>query len=487
MTYRMKNTIPRVAVAATALCFAFFGAMVPMRAAHATPIPDLETCDSGGTMVTTYACTCTSGSKTSPVIDSVFTAQMCNDTCYNSFYQDGTYNMSCTATSTINKSISLTYTMNEGAIVAPDDTLPDAPEETEPTFTVPILNIQIPGFKNFETPTKSADGSVVSVNFLATYINAIYAWALGAGALVAVVMMMLGGLQYVLSRGKSKYIEKAKTRITNAITGLVLLLAAYNIAFLIDPNTTILKSLDVTNVDRLEYFPPEGEEESDAITANASLTGATVPISGDFITAYSGAAVDSDALTALQSAAKAFHAETGKNVVITSATRDLTKQATLFYNYCLKTGGVCSPTACNPASTSVVKKVSGKYTLMGKYASETDSSSIISDIVANAQVSNCPHTSAIALDAWCDDGGSDYRHDVECQTELIQAMIGAGFCRLSLEPWHFELDTKKVSAKSCSTSWNDASYLLKNGTTETPGADCQKWDFKQHRCAIKKP
>ncbi len=487
MTHLMKNIFPRVAVISTALCFAFLGATVPMHIAHATPIPDLETCDSDGTMVTTYACICASGSNTSPVIDSVFTAQMCNDTCYNSFYQDGTYNMTCTATSTINKTLSLTYTMNEGNVVAPEGVLPDAPAEPEQAFTVPILNIQIPGFQQFDTPTKSADGSVISVNFLATYINAIYAWALGAGALVAVVMMMLGGLQYVLSRGKSKYIEKAKTRITNAITGLVLLLAAYNIAFLIDPNTTILKSLDVTNVDRLEYFPPEGEEESDAITANTSLTGDTDPITGDYITAYSGAAVDGDVLTALQSAAKVFHAETGKNVVITSATRDLTKQATLFYSNCLKTGGVCSPTTCNPASTSVVKKVSGKYTLIGKYANETDSSTIISDIVSNAQVSNCPHTSGIALDAWCADGGSDYRHDPECQTKLIKAMIGAGFCRLSLEPWHFELDSKKVSTKSCSTSWNDASYLLKNGTTETPGTDCQKWDFKQHRCAVKKP
>jgi len=115
-------------------------------------------------------------------------------------------------------------------------------------FVVPNLNVQIPGFEKFSTPEKSADGSVVSVNFIAEYVNAVYGWIIAAGALVAVVMMMLGGLQYVMSRGKSKYIEKAKTRITNAITGLILLLAAYSIAFLIDPNTTNLKSIGVQYV-----------------------------------------------------------------------------------------------------------------------------------------------------------------------------------------------------------------------------------------------
>ena len=365
-------------------------------------------------------------------------------------------------------------------------TLSEALANAEESFIVPSLNVQIPGFSGFSVPTKTADGKFSTVNFLAEYINALYGWVIGAAALVAVVMMMLGGLQYVLSRGKSKYIEKAKTRITNAITGLVLLLAAYNIAFLIDPNTTTLKSLNITYVEGLEYFPPDGEEESDAITPNSALTGASIPISGDFITGYSGAAIDADVLTALQTAAATFHTATGKNVVVTSAIRDLTKQATLFYNNCLANGGICSPSTCNPSSTDVVKKASGKYSLVGSYATETSSSAIISAIVSNANVSACPHTSAVALDAWCDDGGGDYRHDPDCQATLIASMIDAGFCRLSSEVWHFELNTKKVSTRSCSTSWNSAAYARRDGTITTPDATCKKWDFKQHYCTQKK-
>ncbi len=368
-----------------------------------------------------------------------------------------------------------------------------APEEEEQDYIVPDLLVPIPGFSNssnenndFSIPTKSADGSQTSVNFIAEYINAVYGWILGAAALVAVVMMMLGGLQYVLARGKPKYIEKAKTRITNAITGIVLLLAAYNIAFLIDPRLTNLTEIGVTNVEGIEYFPPEGEDLS--VTPNTALTGATVPISGNYISAGcpDGCTTDQDALTALQTAATTFHNATGKNVVISSATRPLSKQAALFYSNCLLTGGVCSPDTCNPSS-GVVAKSGSKWVLTGSYASQTSGAVIVGALSdpANAKYGNCPHTSGIALDAWCDDGGSSYRHDPVCQGQLIAAMVNAGFCRLSSEVWHFELTTKKVSS-ACSTSNNSISYTKKGGGSVTPEADCAKWNFKLHTCAIKK-
>ncbi len=90
-----------------------------------------------------------------------------------------------------------------------------------------------------------AIGSVIEVQNIPDYINTVYTWLLPAASLVAVVLMMLGGLQYVLARGKSKYIDAAKTRITNAITGLVLLLSAFVILNLIDPRLTSLKGLKI--------------------------------------------------------------------------------------------------------------------------------------------------------------------------------------------------------------------------------------------------
>jgi hypothetical protein len=88
-------------------------------------------------------------------------------------------------------------------------------------------------------------GNVTEVQNLPEYINVIYTWMLPAASLVAVVMMMIGGLQYTLSRGKSKYIEKAKTRITNAITGIVILMSAYVILNLIDPRLVSFETLKI--------------------------------------------------------------------------------------------------------------------------------------------------------------------------------------------------------------------------------------------------
>lgn len=88
-------------------------------------------------------------------------------------------------------------------------------------------------------------GSLTEVSDIPTYINTVYTWLLPAAALIAVVMMMLGGLQYVMSRGKEKYISKSKERITNAITGLVLLLSVFVILNLIDPRLTLLNTLQI--------------------------------------------------------------------------------------------------------------------------------------------------------------------------------------------------------------------------------------------------
>lgn len=99
-------------------------------------------------------------------------------------------------------------------------------------------------------------GNVAEVENLPAYINAMYAWLLPAASLVAVVMMMIGGLQYTLARGKPKYIDKAKTRITNAITGVVILLSAFVILNLIDPRLTNLDTLKIPLIKEVVILDP---------------------------------------------------------------------------------------------------------------------------------------------------------------------------------------------------------------------------------------
>ncbi|MEK7633022.1 MAG: pilin [Patescibacteria group bacterium] len=134
-----------------------------------------------------------------------------------------------------------------------------------------------------------AIGSVTEVANLPTYINDIYTWLLPAASLIAVVMMMLGGLQYVMSRGKSKYIEKAKKRITNAITGLVILLSIFVLLNLIDPRLTALNALRIPMIKEVTILDAESSCErltdadvgySVALKTGTAACGGTGTISG---------------------------------------------------------------------------------------------------------------------------------------------------------------------------------------------------------------
>lgn len=226
------------------------------------------TCTSGAD-AGNLMCTCDTGTQTIEASSGdVFTEQSCNDACHT---LDATSWLLESCEGVDGAGDPILSTINNEDVVAP----PTAPITQDADFIVPLLNVQIPGLSGLSKPTKIGDST--SVNFLAEYINALYSWALPAGALVAVVMMMLGGLQYVLSRGKSKYIEKAKTRITNAITGLVLLLAAYEIAFLIDPNTVRLKSLEVRSVDMVEWVQDSGDTPGAGATPDATSVASISP------------------------------------------------------------------------------------------------------------------------------------------------------------------------------------------------------------------
>ncbi|MBU0646276.1 pilin [Patescibacteria group bacterium] len=78
-------------------------------------------------------------------------------------------------------------------------------------------------------------GETDAVADVGDYISAIYTWLLGAALTVAIVMVMIGGLQYVISAGGGKA-KEAKDRISNAVIGFVLLLFAYVILFTVNPN-----------------------------------------------------------------------------------------------------------------------------------------------------------------------------------------------------------------------------------------------------------
>jgi len=71
---------------------------------------------------------------------------------------------------------------------------------------------------------------------LYTYLKAVFLTGIGLAGVLAVLMIVIGGIQYIGSGMSPSGKEDAKDRITSAILGLLLALGAYLILNTINPN-----------------------------------------------------------------------------------------------------------------------------------------------------------------------------------------------------------------------------------------------------------
>lgn len=147
--------------------------------------------------------------------------------------------------------------------------------QVKPTFSVPLL----PSFEYGDiTVSTSSDGSeqtqVLDIPYLSQYIGTLYKVAVGFAGIFAIVMMMIGGFQYMIARdtGMSK---KGRERIVNALVGLGITLFAFVILNTINPDLVKLNSLRIETVqpvpfdeELLEEFGSIGDIESFNATAD---------------------------------------------------------------------------------------------------------------------------------------------------------------------------------------------------------------------------
>ncbi len=121
--------------------------------------------------------------------------------------------------------------------------------ENDISAVVPKLEVKIPGLE-FAPAQKSK--TLFSSSFLSQYIAGLYQYLLGIGGMIALVMVLVGGLQYVLGAGAKAQIEKGKERMKNGVIGLILLLSVYLILQTVNPQLAILRNLEVSIPPRYE-------------------------------------------------------------------------------------------------------------------------------------------------------------------------------------------------------------------------------------------
>ncbi|MCX6715217.1 MAG: pilin [Candidatus Uhrbacteria bacterium] len=142
------------------------------------------------------------------------------------------------------------------------------PPKTPPKDLItPTLNVNIPGLK-FSPGIISAEN--VKTNFLADYLNALYAFLIGAAVVIAIVMIMVGGLQYTIGASNPAQVGKGKDRIKNAITGLTLLLCVFIILKTTNPQLVLMKMIELQNVQAVDFdFGPDTLSADEAQQADA--------------------------------------------------------------------------------------------------------------------------------------------------------------------------------------------------------------------------
>jgi 3D (Asp-Asp-Asp) domain-containing protein len=113
-----------------------------------------------------------------------------------------------------------------------------ATDPDQPKLVIPDLQITIPGVVYSEADiTCTGEGSdrTCQSNFIGKYIAGIYKYALGIIGIIAVIVMMIGGVMWIVAAGSASRVTEAKAWIGASITGLILMLCSYTILSMINP------------------------------------------------------------------------------------------------------------------------------------------------------------------------------------------------------------------------------------------------------------
>ena len=149
-------------------------------------------------------------------------------------------------------------------------------------------------------PIKGPDGDLTNfnpgdTNALGHYLNILIKILIGLAAVTAVVMIVIGGMQYMTSELVSGK-EEGRETITNAIFGLILALGAYAILFTINPSILItdinIKKAEVTinltdlggeSSERFQFITPALLQAKGITCPNSGGKGAITSIGQQFV------------------------------------------------------------------------------------------------------------------------------------------------------------------------------------------------------------
>ena len=121
---------------------------------------------------------------------------------------------------------------------------------------------------------KKGDSKLVgnSTEMIGKYIKAIYKYAIGIVGILAAVVLMFGGVKWLIAGGNAERIGDAKSWIGASLTGLVLTLASYTILYTVNPDLVNFKITTVGDVGEIETIIVGCCETSESTCESATST-----------------------------------------------------------------------------------------------------------------------------------------------------------------------------------------------------------------------
>ncbi len=140
----------------------------------------------------------------------------------------------------------------------------------------PALQIPIPEVSFTQAIVKD---SSITVPFLGQYIGGVYKFLVSIVGILAAVMMMVGGFQYLTAGGDKNKVDAGKKRILDALMGMVLALGSYVLLFAINPDLVTFNNLKFAVVET-EIAEDDHKCDDPSSCAGATTTAPSTPSQG---------------------------------------------------------------------------------------------------------------------------------------------------------------------------------------------------------------
>ncbi|MFH0780076.1 MAG: pilin [Parcubacteria group bacterium] len=127
------------------------------------------------------------------------------------------------------------------------------------------LRVPFPQWENLGEPTweECSDSTqdnpklCMRIPWIAKYIGNLYKYGIVIGSILAVMMIMIGGVIYMTGGANPAMITRGKEYIVGAVTGIILLLGSYVLLNTINPDLINLKTIDVEVVKEQLQVPDD--------------------------------------------------------------------------------------------------------------------------------------------------------------------------------------------------------------------------------------